>query len=255
MYSAFVSMVVIFTAATQLTGYEIMERVVNAGRWHDLKGAIELTLVSSSGEVKKREMDFYTKRYEADLSRMIMILKAPPEVKGMAFLLIERKEGDDERYLYLPAMRVVRRIEASGKGGSFMSSDFSYYDIGGVKLRDWTFQLKGEEEREGQDVYVVEALPANRKVEKETGYSKIEYEIRKDIFLIWHAYYYNRAGVKFKEYKLNEFHRLDDGSVIAVDFEMKNLVTAHRSRIRFVGLEVNTGVPDKLLTVRALRRR
>lgn len=68
---------------------------------------------------------------------------------------LEKIVKEDERYLYIPALKKIERIVASGKAGKFFSSDFTYYDVGKPKLADWKYKLIGETDK----YFVIEALP------------------------------------------------------------------------------------------------
>ena len=238
----------------EVTGFHVMKEVKSAASWRDMKGKITLILQSSSGEKKRRVMEFFSAKDEKGMNRMLMRLVEPPEIRGMAFLFIERESRDDDRYIYLSKLRMVRKIEASGKGGSFLSSDFTYYDIGGVKLEDWNFVLKSQEKIKGLEFYIVEATPARKDVEKDTGYSRIVYRVREDIPLIWSAEYENRAGVRFKKYMLVRWKKTGDNSYLATQFYMENLITGHRSEIIFEDVRLNTGIPLSFFSLRHLRR-
>lgn len=233
-----------------ITGDEIMDRSVNAGKWKDMKGEMVLILEKEGGEKKERAMEFFSQKYKGDLTRMLIRIKSPPSMAGMAFLYTE-KEDEDERYLYIPSLRRIERIAASGKSGTFFSSEFTYYDVGKPKLKDWKYRLI--EERETH--YIVEALPSKEDVERDTGYSKIIYTVRKDNYLIEGAEYYDRLGEKKKRLKVKEWILLKDGTPFATDMVMENLKENKRSEIVFNGIETDTGIGNEIFSQRELMRR
>ncbi|NOZ75769.1 MAG: outer membrane lipoprotein-sorting protein [FCB group bacterium] len=128
-----------FLFAQNQTGYEIMSRALNKKSWDDMKADLSLEMVNARGETRSRTIAFYSSNDKQDLNRMLMRFLAPADVRGTGFLTLETASGDEERYLYLPALRRVKKIAASGSGGNFMSSDFTYYDI------DWKTKIGGLE--------------------------------------------------------------------------------------------------------------
>ncbi len=137
-------------AAQNMTGYQIMEQALTRSSWDDMQADMQLVLRNARGEQRVRDIAFYSSDDEHGLNRMLMRFMAPADVKGTSFLTLETSGEDDERYLYLPALRRVKKIASSGSGGNFMASDFTYYDIGMPNLEDWTYTLLGEEEKKGQ---------------------------------------------------------------------------------------------------------
>jgi len=89
---------------------------------------LRLELRGRGGELRTRTL--FSRSCRADgLGRSLVRVLAPSEVAGTAFLFVERRGGDDEQYMYLPSLRVVRRIVGEQKRASFMGSDFTYADL------------------------------------------------------------------------------------------------------------------------------
>ncbi len=240
-------------AQSELTGRQIMEKVLVSGDWKDMRGDLVMILTNARGQVRKRHLKFFSKKRSKDETMMLMRFVAPADVKGTGFLVIEHKDRDDDRYLYLPALRRVNRITASGRGGNFMGSDFSYYDIGRPKLDDWVYKRLKDAQWEGKDCYVVQCDPATEQIRKDTRYSKIIRWIRKDIFTTVYAEYYDKDGDKWKELRVPETKHLG-GVWFATHMIMKDIQIDHTSEMRFENLEVNVGLPDRIFTVRYLQR-
>jgi|Deesub1362B_J571_1020462.scaffolds.fasta_scaffold06429_2 hypothetical protein len=240
--------------AQELNGRQIMERVLNRTTWKDMQASVELRLINAKGQMRVRKMKTFSRKRTASESDMLMRFVAPPDVKNTAFLIIEHEKGDDERYLYLPALRRVKRIASSGKGGNFMSSDFTYYDIGRPKLNDWTYRRLEDEEVEGHPCYKIECLPATPQIAKDTGYGKIIRWIRKDILVTVKSLYFDRAMRPWKELTVPEVKNIA-GVWFQTHMIMKDLQTGHRSEMVFQDVKVNTGIPAAMFTKRALQRR
>ncbi len=236
-------------AAEDAAARALMASVFQRGSWDDMRGTITLTLRNKRGDTKERVFDLASRRNEKGERSMRLRITAPPDMRGTAFLQIEHTGRADDRRLYLPALRRVQRITASGSGGNFMSSDFTYYDIGMPKLDDWTFSFGGKQEgcRE-----VVGKAQSDRVVE-ETGYRKIVWCVDEARKVVTHAAYFDKDGTHFKTLEVGAFETVG-GVPFATDLTMRDLTTGHRSRMVFTNLKVNTGIPAQVFTERALRR-
>ena len=237
----------------ELTGKQIMEKALNKTSWQDMEADVKLILTNSRGEQRVRQIKMYSRKRTADESDMLMRFIAPPDVKGTGFLIIEHKNSDDDRYLYLPALRRVKRIASSGKGGNFMSSDFTYYDIGKPKLNDWTYRRLPDETLDGHPCYVIECLPASDKVAKETGYGKIIRWIRQDVWVTVKSEYYDRALRLWKVLTVPKIEKI--GSIwFQTDMIMKDVQNKHTSEMVFSNIRINRNIPAAFFTQRYLQR-
>ncbi len=241
-------------AQEQLTARQIMERSLKSGDWKDMQSDMVMVLTNARGQQRVRKLKFYARKKNPDESSMLMRFIEPADVRGTAFLIDEHKDADDDRYLYLPALRRINRITASGRGGNFMGSDFSYYDIGKPKLGDWTYRLLGEEEVDGHACYKIECLPVSEQIRKDTKYSKIVRWIRKDIFTTIRAEYYDKDGELWKVLEVPE-HEYIGGVWFATRMIMRDVQIDHTSEMRFENLQINVGLKPSLFSPRSLRRR
>lgn len=235
------------------SGREIMEKVINKETWNDMTADLYLTIIDSRGGKREREIKSYMKKYGKDETKMLMFFLKPADVKGTSFLIVEHKDRDDDRYLYIPALRRVKRILSSGKGGSFMASDFSYYDIGKPELEDFKYNLIGEEKLGEVDCYVIECLPASPQIEKDTGYSKIVRWVRKDNYMILKSDYYSRDGKKFKVLDVEKIEEIEK-VLFSTVMTMKEIISNRTSRMEFKNIKVNTGLKDLLFSETSMDR-
>ncbi len=240
-------------AAEKLTGRQIMETVVKKATWKDMTADLTLIIVSSKGSKRVRKIKMYSRKRTEEESDMLMRFISPPDVAGTGFLLIEHADRDDDRYLYLPALRRVKRIASSGKGGSFMGSDFSYYDIGRPKLKDWRYRRLADEVKNGVECFKVEALPASKQVEKDTRYSKIIHWIDKKKWTTIYAEYYDRTGQLWKVLEVPEVKKIG-GIWFQTHMIMKDVQAGRHSEMIFENIKINQNLPAKYFTKRYLLR-
>lgn len=242
-----------FGYGQELTGQAIMERALQQSSWDDMQADMQLILRTARGEERFREVAFYSKDTEDDLSRMLMRFVSPADVKGTGFLTLETSADDEERYLYLPALRRVRKIATSGSGGNFMSSDYTYYDIGEPKLDDWTYELMGEETRGKRTYYKLECKPVTMRIASDTGYGMIVRWVDKQNYRIPYSEIYDIGLKKWKTLDILAYAKIGDTDFASVMI-MRDLESGHSSEIRFDNIRVDQGIPDDFFTVRYLQR-
>ncbi len=240
-------------SAQELSGYEIMKRSLNKTTWQDMQGEVELILINSRRERRVRKMVMYSRKRTPNDSDMLMRFTAPADVKGTAFLLREHENSDDERYLYLPALRRVKRIASSGRGGNFMSSDFTYYDIGKPRLNDWTYKRLPDETVNGRQCYRIESLPADKQIARDTGYGKIIRWIDQERLVTVKSLYFDRGAREWKTLEVPGVEKIA-GVWFQTDMVMKDLQSGHSSEMKFYNVKVNQGIPAEFFTRRFLQR-
>jgi len=249
----------LFSATDRVMGqqttdaYNLMKKVCERSAFNDMSGEITLRLVNKRGDKKVRKIKIWSKKNAKSETRMLMRFIHPPDVKGTGFLLIEHSDGEDDRRLFLPALRRVQRISASGKGGNFMSSDFTYYDIGAPKVTDWKYTFRQSEKVSSVMCRVIDGIAANPKIVEETGYSKITWYVDANRQIALKADYFNKDGELFKTMMVEKVDMIS-GTPFATSMKMENILTGHKSEMVFSNLKTNMGIKDKVFTERSLRK-
>lgn len=172
----------------------------------DSSARLKMILRNRHGQESTREIRNRTLEQADDGDKSLVIFDLPRDVKGTAFLTFSHKTGNDDQWLYLPALKRVKRISSSNKSGPFMGSEFAYEDISSQELEEYTYKYLRDEtlsdEASGeQATFVIERYP----VDPKSGYTrqivwfdqaeyralKIEYYDRKDSLLktlTYHGY-------------------------------------------------------------------
>ena len=123
------------------------------------------TLVNKSGQERVRKTFGTTKLQANGVDNMRMTrFMSPADVKGTVSLLIEHSSADDDIWIYLPALKKVRRLVSSNKKDSFVGTDFSYGDVIGHKVGEWNHKLLARRAGRRCDCYVIEATPKSNEV-------------------------------------------------------------------------------------------
>lgn len=238
------------TQTEQLSGRDIAVKVDERPDGDDRQSTLEMTLINKRGKKRVRVISSYYKDYGKD-SKAIMFFESPSDVKGTGFLQFEYDDSakDDDRWLYLPALKRVRRISGSSKNEYFMGSDFTYDDLGGRSVDEDEHTLLREEEVDGQKCWVVES------VSKDSGYmySKVVRWIRQDALMDIKIEFYDRQAALMKVLTVSDL-RLKDGFWTAFSMEMDNLQEEHKTLLKFNDVTYNADLSDSIFRVSTLER-
>ncbi len=102
--------------------------------WGDHQARMTMTLANKQGETSTREITIKTLEVATDGDKSLTIFHEPRDVKGTAFLSFSHPTTPDEQWIYLPALKRVKRISSANKSGPFMGSEFAYEDIASQEL-------------------------------------------------------------------------------------------------------------------------
>ncbi len=128
-----------------------------------------MILKNKHGQQSARKIRVRTLEVEGDGDKSLTIFDNPRDVKGTAFLTFSHKQGDDDQWLYLPALKRVKRISARNKSGSFVGSEFAYEDISSREVAKYTYRWIRNEVYAGQACFVIERYPVDK---KNSGYKR-----------------------------------------------------------------------------------
>ncbi len=122
-----------------------------------------MVLKNRQGQESVRKIRIRTLEVEGDGDKSLSIFDNPRDVKGTAFLTFTHKVGDDDQWLYLPALKRVKRISSRNKSGSFMGSEFAYEDISSQEVVKYTYKWIRDEVHDGQECFLIERYPVDKK--------------------------------------------------------------------------------------------
>lgn len=237
--------------AQQLTGRDVMKRVDERPDGDTRYAQMELTLVKKNGTKRVRKVESWAKDVGKD-TKKIMYFTYPGDVKGTGFLTWDYDEigKDDDKWLYLPAMKKTRRISgSSSKTDYFMGTDFTYDDMGDRNIDEDRHKLLRTEKRDGHTCWVVESVP----VDKREIYSRKVTWVAQDCL----------TGIRVEYYdKLNKLHRVLTVSEITKiqgfwtkhRMEMENVQTGHKTVIVIKNPKYDMRLDTSLFTVSRLEK-
>jgi len=242
----------ILTAQKSLSGEEIIKKSQQsfyyAGK--DMQSKVLMKLISKSGNERIRELTMLrlNEGNNGD-QKYYMYFHRPADVRGMTFMVWKYTGKDDDRWIYIPAIKLVKRIAADDKNSSFVGSDFSYEDVSGRDLSDDIYTLKKEEKIKGRDAFVVESVP---KKASNAYFSRKVSWIDKKTFLPLKEDYYDKRGDLYKTFTADKIENIQDIPTI-MKRTMLNTQNGHHTVVSFTEVKYNIGLRDNLFSERYLR--
>lgn len=217
----------------------------------DFKARVLMKLITKNNKERIREMTMLRKNFGpvGGEQKYFIYFHRPADIKRMSFMVYKYPGRDDDRWLFIPAINMTRRIAARDKTSSFVGSDFTYEDISGRDIEDDAYILEKEEVLNGNEVYVVRSTPKAGDV----NYSyKISW-IDKKNFLPLKDEYYDLKGDLMRVFTAEKIENVKEFPTI-VQRTMKNLQSGHRTEVTYLKTDYNINIEDSLFSERFLKR-
>ncbi|MEW6220920.1 MAG: outer membrane lipoprotein-sorting protein [Thermodesulfobacteriota bacterium] len=236
-----------------LTAVELMEQSQAAFLYpgQDFRVRIHMRLIAPGGQERVREM-VMLRRNEGPPGgdqKYFIAFQRPADVKDMTLMVHKYPAQDDDRWLFVPAINMVRRIAAQDKRSSFVGSDFTYEDVSGRDVASDTHTLLGEEKVGEADCHKVKSTPNAGDVDYADRISWID----KRTFLPLKEEYYDLKGAVIRVFAAERVEVVA-GIPTVVRRSMRNLQTGHRTEVEFSQVAYGIGIEDSLFSERFLRQ-
>lgn len=245
------------SAADDPKAREIMVKVNNRDDGDKMTARMTMLLIDRQGGERLRDIRVFNQDAGADTQR-IMFFLSPPDVKDTSFLTYDYDDPakSDDQWLYLPALRKTKRIANDDKSGSFMGSDFNYYDMTKRPLDRYDFTLLKEDEVRGQKVWVIQSTPRSPEVVKESGYAKSVVFVRQDNYVLARAVHWLEDGEKLRYLDATRVEEID-GVWIVTEMTMTTKLgqaTLHKTVMRWEDVKFNQPLEADMFTVRRMEK-
>ena len=234
-----------------LSGRDIIKKVKDNPDGDTRYSKLDLVLEKSNGSKRERKLESWAMDIDEDTKTM-MFFTYPGDVKGTGFLTWNYDEigKDDDKWLYMPALKKTRRISgSSSKTDYFMGTDFTYDDMGDRNVDEDDHKFLRMETVDGHECYVVESVPKD----KREIYSKKISWIRKDCFMGVKVEYYDKLGKLHRVLKISDIKQVQ-GFWTRGKMEMENVQTKHKTLLTFSDIKFNLKIDTELFTVSKLEK-
>ncbi|OCQ20001.1 outer membrane lipoprotein-sorting protein [Pseudoalteromonas luteoviolacea] len=237
--------------ADQNKGLELakLRKQADSG-WQDSQATLTMELKNAAGDTSVRKLRIKSLEVANDGDKGLTIFDTPRDVKGTAFLNHSHAIEPDDQWLYLPALKRVKRIASRNKSGPFMGSEFAYEDLSSFELEKYTFNFIAETTLGDQPVYLLEQIP----VDRYSGYTKQRVWLAKTHYQPLKVEYYDRKDTLLKTLELQEYQLYLDKIWRANKLVMNNVQTQKATTLTTTELVFKTGLQSNDFNKASLKR-
>lgn len=235
------------------SGFAIMQKNSDQQKSDDETCTIRMEMIDKRGKIRTRELSQVERTSTNDLRQNLIRFLNPMDVKGTGFLSIEKEQGEDDQWLYLPALKRSRRISASDESDSFMGSEFSYEDINDEDLTEFSYTLLESQTVNDHECFVIEAKPTSAEKITNSGYSKRILYIDKSNYIALRIEYFDQNGEHLKIYQAENIRYYETAKKYRTHkMVMKNLKNGRTTILYIDNVQINQGVDNSTFTLRNL---
>jgi hypothetical protein len=220
----------------------------------DGSARVKMTITDSQGRERKRQFTILRLDEQAEQQndggpagdqKYYLHINYPSDLKNTVLLVWKHPGSDDDRWLYLPALDLAKRIAASDKRTSFLGSDFLYEDISGRDVNADTHQLL----ETTNDYYVLKNTP---KQPDTVEFSEYTMWVHRQTFLPVKVEYRDKQGKKYRVYEALAVETIQ-GYPTVTRSRMQDLALKQESTMEFTLVKYDRDLPEDIFTERYLR--
>lgn len=225
-----------------------LQKAQNTG-WQDAISELKMVLHNKSGSTNERIIEVKSLEVDGDGDKNLMVFKKPLDVQGTAFLSYSHIEGPDDQWIYLPALKRVKRISSRTKSGSFMGSDFSYEDLASFEVEKYDYNYLREEACGEWRCHVIENNPKDLY----SGYSKLVTWVDTEHYRIQKVEFFDKRGQQLKTLAVKNYELLNEKFWRPTHSVMKNLQTGSKTELFWGNIRIQTGLTEAQFSQNSLK--
>lgn len=243
----------------ELSAAQVIEKSQQAFYYQgdDMKARLTMELIDKTGGKRTRVMTMLRRdEEEGGDQKYFIYFHKPGDVRGMTFMVWKYPAKEDDRWIFIPAVDLIRRIAADDKRSSFVGSDFTYEDISGRDVASDKHTFLHMEKLGDKDCYVIQSIPRDT-----ADYTRRLSWIDKENFLQLKEEYYDAQEQLFRIFTAGEIENVSVGDgegkrvfPTVTKRTMKNVKTGHRTEVTFESVSYNLGLKDGDFSERHMRR-
>ncbi|MEH6470898.1 MAG: outer membrane lipoprotein-sorting protein [Halopseudomonas sp.] len=218
--------------------------------WADMATVMTMTLRNSEGQESIREIRLKSLEQEEDGDRSLTVFDMPKDVKGTAFLSFSHIETADDQWLYLPALKRVKRISSRNKSGPFMGSEFAFEDLTSFEVAKYSYKYLRDETLDGIDSFVVEQYPTD----KYSGYTRRVVWLDKQHYRVQKVDFYDRKDSLLKTLSFAQYNQYLDQYWRANQSTMTNHQTGKTTVLDYKDYQFKLGLKPSDFNKNSLKR-
>jgi len=216
----------------------------------DYQANMEMILKNRHGEESIRYLRTKNLEVKDDGDKSLVVFDKPRDIKGTALLNFTHKTGIDDQWLYLPALKRVKRISSANKSGSFMGSEFAYEDVTSQEVEKYTYKWIRDETYEGMECFVFERYPAY----KNSGYTRQVVWLDKKEYRLLKIDFYDRKNSLLKTQTFCGYHQYMEKYWHPDEMFMQNHQTGKSTLLKWSDYKFKNGFKDRDFNRNSLKR-
>ena len=209
-----------------------------------------MVLRNRHGQESRRQLRLKVLEVAGGGNKSLFVFDEPRDVQETALLIHAHREKADEQWLYLPALKRVKRISSSNRSSSFMGSEFAYEDMSSQEVEKFSYRYLRDEPCGNLTCTVSERVPAD----KRSGYRRQLVWRDRDELRIWKVQYYDRKDAHLKTLTLGSYQQYLDRYWYAGEMTMVNHLTGKSTVLNWTDFRFRTDFNDRDFTQTGLRR-
>jgi len=230
---------------------EIVKKANHVAYYQGKDGRAKVTMTIRDAQKNVRTREFTILRRDGDGKedrdqKFYVYFHRPADVNKMAFLVWKHVGKDDDRWLYLPALDLVKRIAASDERTSFVGSDFFYEDVSGRGIEEDKHELL----KTTKDFYLLKNTPIKT---ESVEFSYYTMWIHRKTFIPVKIEYYDKRGQKYREYTAKKVDKVDRFDTVTIS-SMKDIASGSETTLTYDEVKYDVDLDDDIFTARYLKR-
>ncbi len=218
--------------------------------WGDQRARLVMILRNRQGQESRRELRVSSLEVAGDGDKSLIVFDHPRDVAGTALLSFTHAVQPDDQWLYLPALKRVRRITSTNKSGPFMGSEFAYEDLTSQELEKYSYRWLRDETLEGRQTRVIERIPAY----EHSGYSRQIVWVDQEMWQPLKVQFHDRKDELLKTLSLGDYHQYAGRWWRSLRMDMSNHQSGKHTRLEWSDYVFGTGLSAGDFNQGALRR-
>lgn len=234
----------------QNKGFTIAKEVQDRDSgWGDSQAKMEMILTNKHGQSSRRSMEMKTLEITGDGDKSLTIFHTPRDVQGTAFLSFSHALEADEQWLYLPALKRVKRISSANKSGPFLGSEFAFEDLSSFEVEKYDYEFIREDTLDNHAVFIVKYTPKY----SHSGYTHLEVWIDQKDYIFRKINFYDRKGSHLKTLAFNQYKAFG-AYWRAMEYTVNNHQTGKSTILNWQDYAFKTGLSEADFNQSALKR-
>lgn len=229
---------------------EVLQRAFQARYECAVSGVVAIETRKGASSTQRRKMDVASKEIARRL-HTYAVFREPPHVRGVAFLGIEGEAAarSEERFVYLPSLRKIRRVSGSQSDDAFLGTDLSYHDFERQREASFRVEIAGTTQVGAEEAWLVIATP-----HAPSGYERVEHAVaRRDYAILATRYFKRGADVAYKSLSMDRTRMVERGACrVPTRIRVEDAQRGTSTTLDVGSLTLNADLPDDLFSMTAL---